>query len=174
MKYSARIYLLVSINLLLTACQSIPGEQARASPEQLCEQANTLIAAHSNGFKQLKGSVVSSPRMDVWDTQYHLVGNDCQIWQWSSGKQTYMCSLTVPDEELARLRYSKAIDFSRQCLGSEWKAEQIERNQGRSYRTIFSKPGQPTVASVHRVKTEGLFKSEWTVYYFIGDRDSSL
>lgn len=143
-------------------------------PDELCKQVNSLVQQHQENFKQIKSTLVISPRMDIWRAKLHLVGNDCQIWGWSDGKQAYVCSLAVPDETIAIERYKKAIDFTRQCLGNQWTTETIDRDHGRSNRTIFSNPSVNTSASVHRVKTEGLFKTEWTIYYFIGDRDRSL
>lgn len=159
---------------ILSACNNAKDETAVLSPDELCTQVRELISQHNDGFKQLKGNMQATKNMDIWAAKYHLVGKGCQIWRWSSGKQSYMCSLTVPDETLAIEKQNRAIDFSRQCLGNEWSVEEIKRNNGRAVRHVFSKETENTVASIHRVKTEGLFKSEWTVYYFIGDRDQSL
>lgn len=167
---------LFTLILILQACTPVKAPDVAASkkPAELCNEVNSLIDQHQLGFKQLKRNLVISSRMDIWQAKFHLVGNDCEIWRWSNGKQAYMCSQVVPDESIALEKYNKAINFSRQCLGDSWKIENIERKHGRSFRAIFSKPGSKTVASIHRVKTEGLFKTEWSVYYFIGDRDQTL
>lgn len=168
--------LLLPFSLVLHGCNPVqaPDVASTKTPAELCKQVNSLIDQHQLGFKQLKRNLVISSRMDIWQAKFHLVGNDCEIWRWSDGKQAYMCSQTVPDEAIVIEKYNNAINFSKQCLGDAWKIENIDREHGRSFRTIFSKPDLKTVASIHRVKTEGLFKSEWTIYYFIGDRDQSL
>ena len=162
--------------ILLSGCDAIKKNAATAeiSDKDKCTQVKTLIAHHKDGFKDLKGNIHITSRMDIWDAKYDLVGENCQIWRWSNGKQAYMCSLTVPNKEIAIEKQKQAISFSKQCLGNEWQTENIEREHGRAFRTIFSQAENKTVASIHRVKTEGLFKSEWAIYYFIGDRDNSL
>ena len=167
---------LFTIGLIVPACNPVqlPDAASTLAPGELCNQVNSLIDQHQQGFEQLKRNLVTSSRMDIWQAKYHLVGNDCEIWRWSNGKQAYMCSQLVPDELIAIEKYNNAVNFSRQCLGESWKIDNIDRPHGRSHRAIFSKSGFKTVASIHRVKTEGLFKSEWTIYYFIGDRDRSL
>ncbi|MFW2372027.1 MAG: hypothetical protein ACN4GM_02830 [Gammaproteobacteria bacterium] len=176
MKNSIWSYAFLVNLLVLSSCTTVKTSDQASSKQadELCEQVNSLVEQHQQGFKDLKSSLVISPRMDIWRAKFHLVGNDCQIWGWSDGKQTYMCSQVVPAESIAIERYKKAIDFTQQCLGNQWTAENIDREHGRSFRTIFTNPELTTVTSVHRVKTEGLFKTEWTVYYFIGDRDHSL
>lgn len=168
--------LLFVVILSLQACNPVktPDIAATKTPAELCIEVNSLIDQHKLGFKQLKQNLVISSRMDIWRAKFHLVGNDCEIWRWSNGKQAYMCSQVVPDESIAVEKYNNAIKFSKQCLGESWNIEKIERQHGRSFRAIFSKAGSKTVASIHRVKTEGLFKTEWSVYYFIGDRDQTL
>ena len=174
MKY-IKFSLLISLMLLLTACNSVKQPLiVEVSEEELCSQVQQLISQHDDGFPDVKGNVMVTRYMDIWDAKYHLVGKSCQIWRWADGKQAYMCSVTVPNKEMAIEKYEKATKFSKQCLGDKWSSENIEREKTEAFRTIFSKPGENTSASVHRVKAEGLFDSEWTVYYFIGDRDRSL
>ena len=168
--------LFFAITLTLQACNPVksPDVASTVTPEELCVQVNNIIDQHQQGFKKLKRSLITSSRMDIWQAKYHLVGNDCEIWRCSNGKQAYMCSQVVPEEQIAIEKYNNAISFTRQCLGESWNIENIDRQHGRSFRAIFSKADSETAASIHRVKTEGLFKTEWTIYYFIGDRDRSL
>lgn len=174
MKYRYQFISVIIAMLFLAGCNNTKNDTAVLTPDELCVQVKELISQHGDGFKQLKGNLQVTKNMDIWDAKYHLVGKGCQIWRWSNGKQAYMCSLTVPDKSLAIEKQNKAIDFSRQCLGNEWSAEKVDRNNGRAVGTVFSKEKGNTVASIHRIKIKGLFKSEWTVYYFIGNRDQSL
>ena len=176
MKHRYSIYLMMLSVVLISGCNPVTTSDnaSDVSPDAVCAQVKQLIDQHSSGFSQLKGAHLPARRMDIWDAKYHLVGKGCQIWGWSDGKQAYMCSLTVPDEETAIQRFDKAVKFTRQCLGEPWQADYIERIPDQAYRTTFSTQAQQTVASVHRVKSQGLFKTEWTIYYFIGDRDKSF
>jgi len=162
--------------LFLSACNQVKttGMDSVLREAQLCLQVKQLVNQHQNGFEQFKGRLQTTKFMDVWDAKYQLVGNNCQIWRWSNGKQAYMCSLTVPDKQLANKKIEKAVGFTSQCLGNEWLKENLQQNNSDAFRVVFSKPGENTVASIHGLKTQGLFKSEWTVYYFIGDRDHTL
>ena len=176
MKHLNHLIIILMPVLILTACNSVKTQDMTTSvpTDELCTQVKKLIVQHGDGFQEIKGKVHIARYVDVWDAKYHLVGKGCQIWRWSDGKQAYMCSVTVPNKQVAIEKHIKAIKFSKQCLGSEWIVENIENQKTGAYRSIFSRKEQNTVASVHRVNTEGLFKSEWTVYYFIGDRDKSL
>ena len=176
MKNLNSIIITLLISYLVIACNStkIAKINDEASAPDLCNQVKQLVSQHKNGFEQLKGNLQATKFMDVWQAKYQLVGNNCQIWRWSDGKQAYMCSLTVPNKAAAKMRVEKAIGFTKECLGSVWDSEKIVRNKAGAFRHVFSNQASSTVASVHGVKTEGLFKSEWTVYYFIGDPDRSL
>lgn len=176
MKNSAYLIFVITAMLGLIACNNVKNQQTMVtvSDDELCTQVKQLISQYKEGFQDIKGKIYSARFMSTWDAKYHLVGKSCEIWRWSDGKQAYMCSITVPNKKIAIERHEKAIAFSKQCLGNEWSTENIERQKTGAFRTIFSKQGGGPVASVHRVKTEGLFKSEWSVYYFIGDRDRSL
>jgi len=174
MKY-LKIYSLAAFIFILTACNPVMLDSDKPkSDEQLCSQVKKLLTQHNMGFSEIKGKLVATQYMDIWEAKYNLVGKDCQVWRWSNAKQAYMCSVNVPNEEMAIQKVNKAVSFTKQCLGNAWVLENIERTETGAYRSIFSNSGLDTVASIHRVKTEGLFKSEWTVYYFIGERDQSL
>lgn len=175
MKFFINIVAVV-ISLSVTACNSTKTAKlsSETSEVELCQQVKQLVNQHQTGFKQIKGQLQATKFMDVWEAKYQLVGKNCQIWQWSNGKQAYMCSLTVPNKEQASEKVDKAINFTKKCLGKQWAYENIHRNESDALRSIFSKQGVNTVASIHGISTKGLFKSEWTVYYLIGDRDQSL
>ena len=162
--------------IMLSSCVTVYEDAAivNAPADEACKKVNELIDSHQDGFEKYKGNIVTTRRMDLWDANYHLVGDSCQVWRWSDGKQTYTCSFIVSSEDIAIKTQDKAISFLSSCLGEQWKKESIERSTGNSLRTIFSHDNLKTTASVHRIKTEGVFKPEWTIYYFIGDRDRSL
>lgn len=176
MKKTIKLYVAMMLILMISGCNSIKTEEitATVSEAESCLQVKQLVSQHKEGFKTLKGNYQSTKLMDIWDAKYQLVGKNCQIWRWSNGKQAYMCSLTVPNKEVANEKIDKAINFTQQCLGKEWSTKNIERKKSGAFRTIFSKQGMNTVASMHGVNTGGLFESEWTVYYFIGDADRTL
>lgn len=176
MKYLNQIIIIIVFIITQTGCSTSKKEEVTVtlSKEELCVQVKQLISQHEDNFNNIKGKRIVTPIMDIWETKYQLIGKSCQIWGWSDGKQTYMCSQTMPNKQAAIEKHTKAVQFSKQCLGSKWSVKNIGSKNKSAFRTIFSKPGLQTVASIHRVKTAGLFDSEWTVYYFIGDRDKSL
>ena len=162
--------------ITLTACGAPKKEEVAVTlpKAEICAQVKHLIAQHKDNFNKIKRKRIITPIMDIWETDYQLVGKSCQIWRWSDGKQAYMCSLTMPNKQAAIEKHTKAVKFSKQCLGNKWSVRNIESKNKGAFRTIFSQPVKQTVASVHRVKTTGLFDGEWTIYYFIGDPDKSL
>lgn len=176
MTHFSRLAIFSSFILSLMSCNSFYTQDLTETvpTNEICAQVKQLVAEHDKGFEQLKGHMVVSSKLDVWQANYHLIGKDCQVWRWSNGKQAYMCSRVLPDQETAIKKHDKAIAFTRQCLGQGWSSENITREQTGAVRTIFSRQGEKTVLSVHRINTRGLFDSEWTVYYFVGDRESTL
>lgn len=176
MKFFFNMITVLMAVLFVSACNSVKtgAVNDRVPEAALCQQVKQIVNQHKNGFEQIKGQIQLTKNMDIWEAKYQLVGKNCQIWHWSNGKQVYMCSLTVPDKETADIKINNAISFTKKCLGKKWKHENIQRNNSESSRNIFSKQDEKTVASIHGVNTKGLFRSEWTVYYFIGDRDKTL
>lgn len=165
----------ILFSMLFACSQSyIPDVTESVDAEKICTQVKQMIESHSTGFEAIKGVRTVSRKLDVWQAKTHLVGQDCQIWRWSNGKQAYMCHRLLPDEETTRIKFDKAVEFSRQCLGTGWKEEKISREKTAAVRVVFSSQQTDTVASVHRIQNRGLLKDEWSLYYFIGDREKTL
>ncbi len=164
--------------LSLLGCAAGP-QQGTAAPvvelsPELCNKVEQMVALHATGFDGVAGRKTPTKWMDISTAKYHLVGNDCQIWQWKDGRQVYVCSQAVPDTEQAVFRHKRAADFTAQCLGDAWQAEESVGKTGNTFKTVFSRPDSKTVATINRVKTGSVARDMWTLYYFIGDRDPSL
>ncbi len=174
MRLPSRTILLALASTLLLACTYSSAKQQQADqrnrpPEEACGEVKALIDSQADGFKNIRTTRRDTSWMEVWNTNFQLVGKGCQVWGWGEGGYSYVCSRTEPNKELAKEDYSKAVKFTRQCLGKQWQEQFLERDKGTAYKTEFSLPGKPVVVAVHGVKARGLFQDEWTVYYFVGD-----
>jgi hypothetical protein len=176
MKNKTRILMSVGLILLVCACadqQSMEINQVAATMTD-CEKIEALITAHSNGFEKLRFSKKTTVKMDIWQTRYHLVGKDCQIWNWGPGNSDYVCSIISPEQSIAMERFEKAKKITRQCLDSTWKATESNRKIGTGSKAVFAQSGNDTVVATHVIETRGLFNTEWATYYFVGDRSDQL
>ena len=139
-----------------------------------CDRIQALIKGHSKGFAALRREKAHSKLVDVWKARYHLVGDSCQVWGWGAGKYSYMCALTSPNRETARSYYDRAKAVAGRCLGKDWQLEESMRQQGEGFKAQFSRQGGGTAVGVQAVATPGLFKTEWTTYFFVGDPNDML
>jgi len=158
--------------LALTGCTTTRDTAQDKQVEALttCEKIDALVKGHQAGFPQLRMTGGSSAGIaQVWPARYHLVGNDCQVWQWGKGKFSYVCSLQEPGQELAMAHLEKARDITRQCLDASWAQATTARDMGVGSRIQFSKPGVDTVISLVAAETPTVFKDEWRTYYLVGD-----
>jgi hypothetical protein len=134
-----------------------------------CDKIEALLAGHKKGFPNLKMTQTTTKYMDVWKARYHLVGDGCQVWGWSSGKFSYMCSLTEPTKQVSLEHYTQAKSIVQECLQGQWELTEGARDQGEGRKAEFRKMGDTTVLTVVAAAAPTLFKSEWKTYFFVGD-----
>ena len=165
--------LALTSTILLGACQTNPADDAVAAMSA-CEKINALITQHRSGFDQIRKNPRPGNRMTVWDARYQMIGNNCQVWDWGNNHSSYMCNLSFPDQESAVEVYNKGKQTAAECLGSSWQQTEQPRKLGNGTRVVYSKAGSDTVLSVHAIETKGVFREEWTVYYFVGNPNDGL
>lgn len=152
----------------------ISSGYARAdSHEQPCEKIQKLIADYDNGFQSVMGTRRATARMDIWQTNYHLVGNACEIWGWGSGKKDYMCSRTFPSQAIAEDRFKEVKTELQACL-TGWQITEQGHQSGTGKKVVFQLGDRVPAVSLHVVNTQGLFKSEWSAYVFVGDTSNKI
>jgi hypothetical protein len=136
-----------------------------------CKKVDALIAEYSNNFDRIKEDNIhiQNSISKIWRAKYHLVGNSCQVWARGIESNTYACSLIAPDETTAMNYFSKAKNTTKACLGSSWDMVEADRKNNSGKKVTFSQARSPLTLSTHMVPTAGLFKSEWTVYYYVGN-----
>jgi hypothetical protein len=170
-----KMALALPFTLLLSSCEMVPQEPEAIKQMSLCEKVQALLKEHDNRFKALRTSSPTRSRsIVVWDARYHLVGNNCQIWEWGKGNANYVCGLSTPNKDMAIERFNKAKEETRQCLDQTWELEERPRKIGNGLKATFSLPGGNTVAAVHAVETRGVFKSEWSTYFTVGNRNDEI
>ncbi len=161
-----RAVLFLSVASALTACTSW---QKAPSTAATCEQLQELVADHSSGFQNFRGRASDAKSITVWRSNFHLVGNDCQVWGWGEGRFSYVCSLIEPNEATAQTHFKAAQEKARTCLDSSWSITVGERAMGPGKRADFSHPDKTAVISMVVMPSPALFRDEWRTYYFVGD-----
>ena len=136
-----------------------------------CEKIDALISEYSNNFDRIKEDNIhiKNSISKVWRAKYHLVGDSCQVWARGAESNTYACSLIAPDEATAMTYFSRTKETTQKCLDSSWDMVEADRKNNRGKKITFSQAGSALTISTHTVPTAGLFKSEWTVYYYVGN-----
>jgi hypothetical protein len=70
--------------------------------------------------------------------------------------------------------YDTAKGLTAECLGDQWQLQEGKRELGEGVKANFVQGGSKTVVGMHAVSTPGLFKDEWTTYYFVGSPNHAL
>ena len=175
-----RLTTLVAVIPLCISCSSFGGStedkerDAKVAAMSVCEKITGLIEGHDKGFPVLRLQKTHAKLMDVWKARYHLVGDSCQVWDWGKGSSSYMCSLTSPNKETALQYYEEAKKVAGECLGAQWTLGESARALGEGKKAQFTRAGSDTVLGVHAVATPGLFRQEWTTYFFVGNPNDAL
>ncbi|HVK98875.1 MAG TPA: hypothetical protein VM553_03645 [Dongiaceae bacterium] len=164
---------LVPLSSLLLSCANMGDAQkptGLAASSDPCSVVRQLISDHASGFTLLKGAHTRSRYADIWQANYHAIGNSCEIWQaGSKGATRYVCTRAAPDEEVARQYHDRAVAALRGCLDSSWTTVAENREADSGFQTRFEHAGLPTVVLIQGVKAQNVLSPQWTVFYSIGD-----
>jgi len=157
--------------LVLVGCSTTQESEMDSKVAALttCEKIDALIEGHKKGFPNLRMTQSSVKLMDIWKARYHLVGDSCQVWGWGSGKFSYVCTLTEPNEQVAREHYQLAVQKGKECLQQGWTLNEGGRDMGEGLKAEFTRPNDATVLTVVATSSPTLFKTEWKTYVFVGD-----
>lgn len=156
----------------LYGCNQNPtSEQAKIDP---CDAINKLVADHSNNFADIRIRPRPFNSITVWQTDYEVIQDRCEIWGWGSGKFNYVCSIVSPTKDVAATRYNDSVKRVKSCLNSNWVATESPRKIGNGVHTRFTQANNPTTVSLHLVETPGVFSSEWTTYASVGNYSDKL
>jgi len=161
--------------LTLAGCETQTSDESDAIAKlSNCEKVLALVDEHPNQFSRLRVNSKSTGAITVWDARHHLVGKNCQVWGWGKGKTDYMCSKTAPDQAIAQEYFDTAKQLVQSCIGNSWSLSERARKVGTGVKAVFSRENSATVIAVHAVETKGLFKDEWTAYFFVGDSNEEI
>jgi hypothetical protein len=152
----------------ITADNSVVGQMSN------CDKIEALVMEHSNEFKKVRSNLTATRKMDVWGVRHQLVGENCQVWGWSTGKFNYVCSLATPNKSSAMQHYETAKQLTRSCLNEQWSLSERPRKIGVGTKATFSKTGSNTVIAIQAVETNGLFSKDWTAYYSVGSPNDAI
>ena len=169
--YKACILLSLSSLASCVAQNQSQGYAQQISPPKVtqpCEKIEALIKEYDNSFERIKLKSLNNRISKIWQAKYHLVGNSCQVWAWGTNSTTYACSLTAPNKETAQNYFDKAKNVTQGCLADSWSMNEQARKNNDGMKVEFTNKDSDIAIAAHMVPTAGLFKSEWTVYYYVG------
>ena len=159
---------LISSLIILSGCNTTlsPEEKAQVDNLSACEKINALVKGYNNEFNGLKAQKVTNKYADIWQAKYHLVGDQCQISQFSGQQLAYQCQKGFNNQVDALESYKKAVDFTQSCLTEgNWVMEQV--NNAQSVRTNFRLDNAPTI-SIHSGKTLAKINNTWSTSFQVG------
>jgi len=166
----SKLSLLITSTLLVSCANQNQIAHEKVAPViNPCQKIDLLIKAYDNNFDNVKETNIAAKASSIWKAKYHLVGDSCQVWSWGGKKTTYACNIIAPDKKTALNYYDKAKTTTQQCLGKRWKMQESPRKSDEGLKTEFTHDSNKLSLSTHLVPTKGLFESQWTVYYYIGN-----
>jgi len=170
-------HLLLSGILAISACSVTDPQPADSGPvkvaSEYCEGIDKLVASYEDGFTNIRGSLNATKYMDIWDANFHLVGNSCEVWGWGNGKVNYLCNKVFPNKDVADERYEAAKRIVQTCL-PDWTLQEAPRKLGEGMKALYQKNGQLPGVAIHVVETKAIFQTEWSAYVFVGDPEDQL
>lgn len=134
-----------------------------------CAAVDKLISDHGNKFADIRKQPRPFNAITIWQTDYEVIKDRCEIWGWGQGNINYVCSIVSPTKDVAAVRYSDSIKRLEGCLNSDWISSEAPRKVGNGLYTRFLQKDNNTAVSVHLVETPGVFNSEWTTYASVGN-----
>ena len=158
----------IALIALLSGCSSLTTSQAPPPPATAdCQALATLFSQSHDGFQDLRQRPTYRYRVTLWETDYQLIDDSCQVWQWSD-KYSYICSRVFPDQAIADQVYQQARAHIASCQGNaltDWSLQQGDLPEdGTQVQYIF---GDQVRGALRAQKTTGLFRDSWSVYFWI-------
>ncbi len=128
---------LLLIPLLMAGCTSSIEQKEKIARMDNCEKVNSLIDIAAEGFSDLKGVQINTKFLTSWQAKAHLVGDDCQVVQTSTGQHQYICSVQFASFDEASDTHDDALNLVQGCLSESWK-ESTEKAERRRTTTLTS------------------------------------
>ncbi len=157
---------------LLAGCstveKSVTGANESVDTAKACAALEKVFLNSEDGFKAIRLKPRFHNKITLWKSSYQVIEGSCEIWQWSN-RYSYVCSRVLPDELTAQQVYNRAREHISQCLtGAEhaWSVQAGSLSDKKGEKTDYLLNGQVR-GSLQRVRTGGLFSSDWTVYLLI-------
>lgn len=169
MKFITNLSVIITASFLVSCANQNKITQEKITPvTNPCEKLELLMTAYDNNFDSIKQSPVNSRISNIWKAKYHLVGSSCQVWSRGEEVVTYSCDLMAPDQKTGQVYYENAKSITQQCLGNAWQMKEQARKNDAGLKAEFTNSNEELSISTHLVPSDGLFKSQWTVYYYVG------
>lgn len=160
---------------LISACSTSTVKQATISETESCNRLRGIIKDHPNQFSSYKKVAFFHKTHNSWSADNVIPSaQKCQVWEWSTGLNNYVCEWEVTDGEAhAIANYDEASRIIQTCLGDAW-TNTTHTTQSGGKQTIYSNPNVPTVISIRYFQdTAGWqFLKGWYNTILIGDKNN--
>lgn len=158
----------IALIALLSGCSSLTTSQTLPPPANAnCQALATLFSQSNGGFQDFRQRPSYRYRVTLWETDYQLLDDSCQIWQWSD-KYSYVCSRVFPDQAIADQVYQQAQAHIARCLNEnllDWSQQQEDLPEsGKQVQYLF---GGQVRGALKAQNASGLFRDSWSVYFWI-------
>lgn len=156
---------------VLSGCTTAnPVIQQQIDDLTACQKVEGLLQSYPSQFNALKMAKVRNKFMDVWQAKYHLVGDECQISQVTTGSN-YQCQKVYTQATEAVSSYQQAVSIIASCLDmKQWhKTESLINGV---HRATFSAPLQPEI-TVLSASTLAKVSQSWQTSVTVGTAQPS-
>lgn len=140
-------------------------EKAALTQQQVCSELKTLFIESQNGFRDIRQKPEFHNKITLWQTTHQPLNGHCEIWQWSN-RYSYVCSRVVPDQQAATDIFDASSHRIQKCLPDDWQSRRVVLPDSKGEKIEYLRNGQVR-GSFQKVKSEGLFASDWTIYVLI-------
>lgn len=168
-----KILIASALSLVLAGCAGSQSEPPSTNMDP-CKGLRTLADSYQRQFADMRGQRRSFDRINIWRTNFQLVGHGCEIWGWQGGNYNYVCNYVAPNQNVATQTYQDAQQVIKQCLGDEWSFSEVPRQDGVGKQSLFKLPGFAAVVDLRLVETRGISTPRWAVYLMFGDLNDQI
>lgn len=161
--------MITSLAILVSGCINTltPEQTQKIDNMSPCEKIDGLINGYEDGFTAVKKSKVSSKFGDIWQANYNLVGDNCQITHLDGNQVTYKCNVQYDEKAMSRESFKQALQITKACLDPAWQATKSQFNE--TQRVIFNHPTHKAQITIHSGRTLAKYRKTWQTSFAVGD-----
>lgn len=173
-KYAlTKLVITISSALLTVSCADMMKKPEPLTEAAACDQLQGIVDAHPDHFNKYKKNKRVVKNLHTWTaTVAFPTAKNCQIFEWSSGINSYTCKWKADDGESgAKASYLEGARIIRKCLGSEWLSGNNPTSSGGEH-TYFFRQNSATYVSIRYFKEHRSIMDNWYSVIYVGDKSN--